>query len=49
MKTGFEGAEIQICDDIIAIVVRIHSIPRVLMWQWTTGKCMMVSRHSGFS
>lgn len=43
MKTGFEGAEIQICDDVIAIVVRIHNIPRIIIWQWTTGNLLLVS------
>jgi hypothetical protein len=43
MNTGFEGADIQICNDIIAIVVRISNIPRVIIWQWTTGKLLMVN------
>ncbi|KAL5513947.1 hypothetical protein ACEPAG_2708 [Sanghuangporus baumii] len=38
MKSSFDGAVIQICDDIIAILVRVHTTPRLFIWQWTTGR-----------
>ncbi|EJC99542.1 uncharacterized protein FOMMEDRAFT_142765 [Fomitiporia mediterranea MF3/22] len=41
MRSSFDGAEIQICDDIIAILVRVHSIPRLVIWQWTSGKLLV--------
>lgn len=47
IKSSFDGAVIQICDDIIAILVRVHTTPRLFIWQWTTGKQLVVSNFLG--
>ncbi|KAH8111595.1 hypothetical protein DFH11DRAFT_1690281 [Phellopilus nigrolimitatus] len=41
LKAPFEGAEMQICDDVVAIFIRILNVPRLLIWQWTTGKLLV--------
>ncbi|KAI5115202.1 hypothetical protein M0805_008174, partial [Coniferiporia weirii] len=42
LKAIFDMTELQICDDVIAVFTRIHNVPKLLIWQWTTGK-MLVS------
>lgn len=42
MKARFDGTSIQICDDIVAVVVRVHGVPRLMIWRWTTGQLLVV-------
>lgn len=48
MKLRFDGTAIYICDDIIAIVVRVHNVSRVMIWQWTTGQLLLVGHSAHF-
>lgn len=40
---AFDRATVQICDDVLAFFLFVRSVPRVLIWQWTTGILLVVS------
>lgn len=40
---AFDRATVQICDDVLALFLFVRSVPRVLIWQWTTGILLVVS------
>ena len=43
LSCAFDAVTLQICDDIIAVFVNVQTIPRVFVWQWTTGRLLVAS------